>query len=68
LSTSNTVSAIVGAAVVVAVVVVVATVVTVFVAVPEDPQPAARHAKTPKKNRRSLMFPSSGEARSILAA
>jgi hypothetical protein len=60
LSTSNTVSAIVDAAVVV--------VVTVFVAVPEDPQPAARHVKTPKKNRRSLMFPSSGEARSILAA
>jgi len=54
----------------VVVVVVVATVVVVTAVpvVPEDPQPVARHVKTPKKNRRSLMIPSSGEARSILAA
>jgi hypothetical protein len=58
----------VDADVVAAVVVVVVVVVTVFVAVPEDPQPAARQAKTPKKHRRRLMFPRSGEARSILAA
>jgi len=68
LSTLNTVSAIEAGLVVVVVVVATVVVVTAVPVVPEDPQPVARHVKTPKKNRRSLMIPSSGEARSILAA
>jgi hypothetical protein len=46
--------------------VVVVTVVTLEVAVRDDPHPVARHANTPRKNRRSHMTSSSGGGPSIL--